>query len=148
MLKKIHAFLNANKAPDSAVPDDTVAIACLLCEVANADHSISGEEAAALENTLCKLLQIDIHKAKELLSIAKETIQSSNSLFQFTSELRALDQQSRIDLISAMWEIAYADKHLDPHEEAIIRRVAQLIYVAHGEFIRTKLAVIAPQDKR
>ncbi|WP_372882620.1 TerB family tellurite resistance protein [Psychromonas sp.] len=144
MLKKIHAFLNANKSQDSTVPDDTVAIACLLCEVANADHSISEEEATALQNTLCKLLQIDNDKAKELLSIAKETIRTSNSLFQFTSELRALDQQSRIDLISAMWEIAYADNHLDPHEEAIIRRVAQLIYVAHSEFIRTKLAVIAP----
>lgn len=144
MLKKIHAFLNANKTQDSTVPDDTVAIACLLCEVANADHSISGAEATALENTLCKLLQIDNHKAKELLSVAKEAIKSSNSLFQFTTELRALDQQSRIELISAMWEVAYADKHLDPHEEAIIRRVAQLIYVGHSEFIRTKLAIIKP----
>ena len=105
---------------------------------------MSDEEMAAVERTLCKLLEIDSAKAKELLTIGKETIKWSNSLFQFTSELSELDQQSRINLISAMWEVAYADNYLDPIEEAIIRKVAKLIYVGHSEFIRTKLAIITP----
>ena len=40
-----------------------------------------------------------------------------------------------------MWEVAYADGHLDVMEEALIRKVAGLIYVNHSDFIRAKLAV-------
>ena len=143
MLTKIHAFLNSILEQESETPayDDTLAIVCLLCEVSNADHDMQPEEVAAIESTLCKLLSIDKNKAKELVAIGKEEIQSSNSLFDFTSQLRELDRQSRINLISAMWQVAYADSQLDPIEEAIIRRVAKLIYVEHSVFIKTKLAV-------
>lgn len=143
MLTKIHAFLNSILEQETETPayDDTIAIVCLLCEVSNADQTMQPEEVAAIERSLCKLLSIDKCKAKELVAIGKEKIQSSNSLFDFTSKLRDLDRQSRINLISAMWKVAYADNHLDPIEEAIIRKVAKLIYVEHSLFIQTKLAV-------
>lgn len=145
MLTKIYNFLNSilEQEPDTPAYDDTIAIVCLLCEVSNADQAMQPEEVAAIENSLCKLLSIDKGKAKELILIAKEEMQSSNSLFEFTSKLRELDRQSRINLISAMWKVAYADGHLDPIEEAIIRKVAKLIYVEHSLFIQTKLAVAA-----
>jgi uncharacterized tellurite resistance protein B-like protein len=37
--------------------------------------------------------------------------------------------------------VAYADGDLDKYEEHLIRRVAELIYVPHEEYIRAKLAV-------
>ena len=40
-----------------------------------------------------------------------------------------------------MWQVAYADNVLDPIEEAIIRKVAELLYVNHSDFIRAKLSV-------
>jgi len=48
--------------------------------------------------------------------------------------------EQRYQLIEAMWQIAYADKVIDPQEEAVIRQVAELIYVDHSEFIRAKLS--------
>jgi uncharacterized tellurite resistance protein B-like protein len=104
MLTKIHAFLNSilQQAPETSSYDDTIAIACLLCEVSHADQAMQPEEIAAIENSLCKLLSIDKGKAKELVMIGKEKIKSSNSLFDFTSKLSALDGQSRINLISEM----------------------------------------------
>ncbi len=144
MIAKIKDFLNSIIEPDTApsVYDNTVAIVSLLCEVCNANHSIAQEEEAAVIRTLSKLLHIEEVKAQELLEIGKEEIKSSNSLFDFTSQLSNLDNETRINLISAMWEVAYADNHLDPIEESIIRKVAALIYVGHNEFIRTKLAVM------
>lgn len=38
-----------------------------------------------------------------------------------------------------MWVIAFADGVLDPIEESVIRKVAELIYLDHNEFIRAKL---------
>lgn len=145
MFTKIQDFLNLILEQEAETPayNDTIAIVCLLCEVSNADKAMQPEEVAAIERTLCKLLSIDKSKAKELVAIGKEEIQSSNSLFDFTSELRELDRQSRINLISAMWQVAFADGQLDPIEEAIVRKVAKLIYVEHSVFIQTKLAVSA-----
>jgi uncharacterized tellurite resistance protein B-like protein len=39
-----------------------------------------------------------------------------------------------------MWEVAYADGRLDRYEEHMIRQVADLLYLSHSDFIRTKLA--------
>ena len=38
-----------------------------------------------------------------------------------------------------MWQVAYADGKLDPQEEAVIRQVADLIYLDHPAFIKAKL---------
>ena len=37
-----------------------------------------------------------------------------------------------------LWRVAYADGCLDPYEEALVRKIADLIYVPHRDFIRTK----------
>ncbi len=37
-----------------------------------------------------------------------------------------------------MWQIAYADGQLDKYEEYMIRRVTELTYVSHSDFIRAK----------
>lgn len=144
MINKIKAFFSYLDTQDDVVStnDQSLAITALLCEVSNADHIIGKEEDAVIERTLSKLLSIDKNQARALLKTGKEKIASSNSLYDFTSQLRALDNETRSKLIKAMWEVAYADNHLDPIEELIIRKVSDLIYVNHSEFIRTKLSVV------
>ena len=147
MISKIKDFINSMLEQDEVSADDhNVAIAALLCEVSHADHCLNEEEDAAIEKTLAKLFSIDQQKAKALLDTGKKAITSSNSLFDFTSQLKALEHDIRIKFISAMWEVAYADNYLDPIEEAIIRKVAALIYVGHSDFIRTKLAAMPAAD--
>ncbi|MGY0640578.1 MAG: tellurite resistance TerB family protein, partial [Paraglaciecola chathamensis] len=46
----------------------------------------------------------------------------------------------RRGIIDGLWKIAYADDVLDPEEEHMIRRVADLLYVSHSQFIQSKLA--------
>ena len=45
-------------------------------------------------------------------------------------------------LVAQMWQLAFADGELDALEEHRIRRLADLLYVSHGDFIRTKLEVM------
>jgi uncharacterized tellurite resistance protein B-like protein len=144
MISKIKEFFNSIIEQDetTAANDHSLAISALLCEVCNADHIVDKEEEAVIERTLSKLLLIDNSQAKALLKTGKEKIALSNSLFDFTSQLRELDYETRSKLIKAMWEVAYADNYLDPIEEHVIRKVSDLIYVQHSEFIRTKLSVV------
>jgi len=144
MFHKINTFFNSLFEEQKTDTDtaNKIAITALLCEVCNADHDISDVEEMAIVKTLSKLLTINAIQAETLLNTGKQKIAESNSLFDFTTQLRSLDFKARSDLITAMWQVAYADNHLDPIEENIIRKVSDLIYVNHSEFIRTKLAVV------
>ena len=122
--------------------DPNLAIACLLCEVSGADHQIIGAETEAKCQLLTRLLNISQPEASSLLERAAIRSKESASLYDFTSQLRELSQNTRFDLIKAMWEVAHADGNIDPLEDAVIRKAAELLYVDHSEFIRAKLQVI------
>jgi len=143
MIAKIKHFLSSLMPVEDPQFDSTFATVCLLCEVCLADQKCTKEEEAAVVRTLSKLVDIDKKEALELLSVGMQAASSSNSVFDFTSQLVDLDHKSRIALIKAMWEVAYADGYLDKMEEALIRKVAALIYVNHSDFIQTKLLVKA-----
>ncbi|MBE8564634.1 MULTISPECIES: TerB family tellurite resistance protein [Vibrio] len=119
-----------------------VAIASLLCEVAGADHQINESERIAKLQLLQRLLDLDEEQAKVLLEQAEPKVEQSVSLYDFTSQLRDLSQPVRIDLIKAMWEVAHADGEIDPIEDSVIRKTAELLYVDHSDFIKTKLNVL------
>ena len=38
-----------------------------------------------------------------------------------------------------MWQVAYADAHVDANENHTISKVAGLLHVTHGEYIAAKL---------
>ena len=118
-----------------------LAIACLLSEVAGADHQIDEQEKQAKLTLLKRLLNLDQEEAQQLLNRADEQISHSASLYDFTSQLRELTQDTRFELIKAMWEVAHADGEIDPLEDAVIRKAAELLYVDHSQFIRAKLIV-------
>ena len=119
-----------------------IAIARLLCEVAGADHQINESERVAKLQLLQRLLDLDEEQAKVLLAQAEPKVEQSVSLYDFTSQLRDLSQAVRIDLIKAMWEVAHADGEIDPIEDSVIRKTAELLYVDHSDFIKTKLNVL------
>ncbi len=51
-----------------------------------------------------------------------------------------MDQETKFQVILAMWRIAMADRNIDALEEHVIRRAADLLYVSHSKFIEAKLA--------
>lgn len=116
-----------------------MAIACLLCEVSGADHSVDDREQETKRSLLMKLLSLNKEESNTLLEQAQQKIKDSASLYDFTSQLRELTQETRYNLIKSMWEVAYADGEIDPLEDAVIRKTAELLYVYHSEFIRAKL---------
>ena len=144
LIKKLTAYLVSilKVETETEKTDSRLAIASLLCAVAYADHDTSDAERAAIKHSLMSLLNVDESEVQVVMQIAEQEMLQSNSIFDFTSMLSDLDQAARLDVIEMMWSIAYADDHLGEIEEAIIRRVAGLIYVQHSEFIRIKLKVL------
>ncbi|CZF78936.1 Tellurite resistance protein TerB [Grimontia celer] len=115
------------------------AMAGLLCEVAGADHQLDPREETAKISLLCSLLDVDEKEASLLVEEARGDSEHSVSLYDYTDKLRQLEQSQRYDLVKAMWEVAYADGELDPLEDSVIRKTAELLYLDHALFIKAKL---------
>ncbi|MCF7354687.1 TerB family tellurite resistance protein [Vibrio sp. CK2-1] len=144
MIQSLKSFFNQivdGNVQENQSVDTNLAIAALLCQVSQADHSVDEKEEAAKIQMLGKLLSLTEEDAKALLQEATLRSENSASLYEFTDQLRDLEHQQRFELIQSMWQVAYADNVLDPIEEAIIRKVAELLYVNHSDFIRAKLSV-------
>jgi uncharacterized tellurite resistance protein B-like protein len=137
-------LLEGEDLAGSRKDNPNLAIACLLCEVAGADHQINDVEREAKHHLVERLLGLNEQEANTLLVQAEEIAKQAASLYEFTSQLRELSQETRFELIKAMWEIAHADGEIDPLEDAVIRKTSELLYVDHSEFIRAKLSVIKP----
>ena len=72
---------------------------------------------------------------------ATERVDVSTSLYEFTRVINDhYSAEQKVQLVGAMWSVAYADGDLDKYEEALIRQVAELTYVPHQDYIRCKLA--------
>lgn len=144
MIQSLKSFFNQlvdENTQENQGVDSNLAIAALLCQVSQADHSVDEQEQATKIQMLSKLLSLTETDAETLLQDAALRSENSASLYEFTDQLRDLEHQQRFELIQSMWQVAYADNHLDPIEEAIIRKVAELLYVNHSDFIRAKLSV-------
>jgi uncharacterized tellurite resistance protein B-like protein len=132
-------LLEGNDLSSSSRDNPNLAIACLLCEVSGADYNVDSIELETQRRLLQSLTQLPADECEKLLIESQEKTQHSVSLYDFTSQLRALGQDKRYELIRAMWDVAHADGVIDPLEDAVIRKAAELLYVDHSLFIRAKL---------
>jgi len=124
--------------------EPSLALAVLLVEVASADTDFDPAEQVTIGKILAATFNLSQVESQELLTQATGEQQDSISIQTYTSVLiKHLDRPHRIEFIQAMWQVAYADGELDGHEEFIIRKIADLIYLSHSDYIKAKLEVQA-----
>ena len=150
MLIRIKQYFKVNlEIVDAKNPFETqqaiqLACAALLIEVSKADFSLDAEETLAISDLIRQQFDLDPVAIDSLLKLAQEETDHSVSLYQFTRLVNDYyNYEQKLQLMSAMWQVAYADGDLDKYEEHLIRKVAELIYVSHKDFIRLKLTANA-----
>ena len=145
MITSIQAFLNKRLRPAEgcqANSDEALrsATAVLLMEVARADTEIGDGERQAIHRLIETHYDIKPGQAQELVEAAERIADEATSLYPFTRLLNSeCSLGDRISIVRMLWEVTYADGHVDTHEEHLVRKVADLLYVPHREFIRAKL---------
>jgi uncharacterized tellurite resistance protein B-like protein len=118
-----------------------LAAAALLIETARADFTQDRVEEEALRELLVSTLGLAREEIDDLLLLANDAVDEATSLYQFTRVINDhYDAAQKLQLVRAMWRVAYADGNLDKYEEHLIRRVAELTYVPHEDYIGAKLA--------
>ncbi|HEY4264766.1 MAG TPA: TerB family tellurite resistance protein [Micropepsaceae bacterium] len=130
--------------PKSAHRDDLqIAVAVLLVEAARRDDTFDAIERAAIERLLSDKFALSPDATRQLLAQAEATADRTSQLHPFTRlAVERMDPQQRIRLIEMLWEVAYADGILDPEEDALVRRVAGLIYVSDADRVAARQRVL------
>ena len=117
-----------------------LAATALLLETARADFTQDAEEQQAMRDALLGTLSVSSAELEEIVDLATTRVDEATSLYQFTRLINDhYTPRQKIDLVSAMWQVAVADGRIDKYEEHLIRKVAELIYVSHADFIRCKV---------
>ena len=117
-----------------------LAATALLLETARADFTQDAEEQEAMRDALLGTLSVSSAELEEIVDLATTRVDEATSLYQFTRLINDhYTPRQKIDLVSAMWQVAVADGRIDKYEEHLIRKVAELIYVSHADFIRCKV---------
>lgn len=147
MMTKLKSFLETFLLDDTAGENPqtllSLASAALMIEVLLSDYERKPEEDETLLKLLEKSFSLDQATAQALFKRAKKAQHEATDYFRFTSQINDLcSPDEKVSLIENLWRVAYADGELHHYEEHVIRRIADLIYVSHTDFITAKLRVI------
>ncbi len=142
MLKGIREFFDS--AFGAADPADRhtieVATAALLVEIVRMDGEVSDVERAAVLDAVRGKFHLAPADAQALVDLAEAQARQANDYYQFTSIInRRFTQAQKIRVVELLWEVAYADAAVNPFEEHLIRKLADLLYVEHPDYINAKL---------
>ena len=145
MLNAIKNFFEENLASDETEDVESrlkLATAALFIEMMQQDHEVLEEERMAVKDSLKEKFDLGQDEADELFNLALEEADQATDYHQFTRLIaREYTQEQKVKVIEFLWMIAFADNQLDPLEEHMIRRIADLIYVPHKVMIQMKLKV-------
>ncbi len=118
----------------------SLAVTALMVQVMQQDDHLDDTEHQAIIQAIQERFNLSKEDAELRIKQAIQSSLKANDLQQFTAPLiKAYSEQERIDIIRQLWLVAMADGEIDTYEEALIRKVAELIGVHHHQFIDAKI---------
>jgi len=116
-----------------------LASAALLIEMVHADDDIKEEEMNAVVDALITTFKLTEKECHELVTMAEEEMKQATCLYDFTQLINNnFSQEEKARIVEMLWQVAFADNQLDHHEEHLVRKIADLLYVSHKDFIKAK----------
>jgi uncharacterized tellurite resistance protein B-like protein len=127
---------------DDDGPELQLATATLLMEVARADNSISDEERRDVMRLIENHYALSPELTQEIALSAERKAKHSTSLYPFTRLInQSCSPEDKVRIIGMLWRVTCADGYVDKYEEHLVRKIADLLYVPHRDYIRMKLEV-------
>lgn len=127
--------------PEKIVDEATLhlAAAALLLEIARADHALESVELERMKAVLSRDWGLGQEDLADLVEVARDASETSVSLHRHIDAINSrFSAEQKFDLVRGLWQVAVADREIHHHEEALVRRLADLLYVPHRDFIRAK----------
>ena len=143
LLKKIGSKDNKliNESTVQLFKNDLELATCvLLLEVSKSDDSFDQTE----KDKILKILEANFRLTEKQVSFLFKLADSKSddmiSLHEWTSKINEIcSYDDKTKLMVNLWDVAYADGRIDKYEDYTIRKISELLYVKHKDFIKAKL---------
>ncbi|MHB8668746.1 MAG: tellurite resistance TerB family protein [Burkholderiales bacterium] len=111
----------------------------LLMEVARLDSPAGDRKRKAVSQAMWREFGIP---SEELAPMLKDIERPENRLTSYFKPVDLINKgfapEQKVQLIERLWSVALADGGIDMYEEQLIRKLADLLYVPHADFILAK----------
>ena len=141
MISKLRQFFGLpddidEDADELGIP---LAAAVLLLEVAWADHEIEPGELDTIADVLRAEYHLDTASLDDLMDRARALHRESTGVFPFTRVLvEQCSREERLAILESLWRLARLDGRNHRYEEHSIRKVVDLMYLNHSDFIAAR----------
>ena len=145
MINRIKDLLSNFSKNEEDIVEEKISLldkACsaLLIEVAFADKIFDESEISSLKDSLKETYGLEDEIINELIIDAERTVDDSTSLYEYTRVVNdEFTYSDKLELLTRIWKLAFADGNLDKYEDHLIRKISDLIHISHSDFIRIKL---------
>ena len=122
--------------------DTQLSAACLLLSVAEADEILEKQELDTIRDILKDFFATTANNANDLVQEAQVKMKNATGLFEFGQHLNSVfDQADRVDFISCVFEVAYADGDLHYLEHHTIKKIANILNVHRKDILASKTMI-------
>jgi uncharacterized tellurite resistance protein B-like protein len=116
-----------------------LATAVLMIDVARADYVFEESEFDHVLKLIETHFGLSPEEAAELVNEAGDKAEDLISVHEFTHLLhKHLSEDEKANIVSLLWQIAYADGRLDKYEDSLVLKISDLLYVSRGRVMRLK----------
>ena len=113
--------------------------ACLLISVAEADEILEKQELDTIQDILKDFFSIADNDAYNLIQEAQDTMKNATGLYVFGQHLNTVfNHTDRLDFISCVFEVAYADGDLHYLEHHTVKKIANFLNVNRKDILVSK----------
>ena len=110
----------------------------LAYEVARADGNIDSKEMGVLRDFVESSLK-DNRNVDDVINNIEQYSQDNASLHDLITEINSsFNKNEKHSLISSLWTVAYATNGLDKYEDALIRKITDLLNIKHVDMLKLK----------
>lgn len=111
-----------------------------------ADNSIQATEKRAALEALREQFSLTDDELARLLELAKAEADEAPDFYNFTSKLnKGFDIEQKIRIVEYLWQVALSDGHISHHENHLMRKLGDLLYIPHADYIAAKQRARAQQ---
>jgi uncharacterized tellurite resistance protein B-like protein len=116
-----------------------LATCILLIEVSKSDDDYDKVEQEKIISLIKDKFSLTVDEIEEVFSVSNNHHNKMISLFEWTDIInKECSYDQKLAIVGFMWDIAFIDSKIDKYEDYTIRKVCDLIYVKHKDFINLK----------
>ena len=132
MIKLLKNILSSQNPSEDINDNKKLELLCgLMIEAAYTDGQIDLSELNKIKSSLVNVFAEDSETVDLVLEKAVKNKNNSKSLHYYTSFInKNFDDEKKLLLIEALWEIVLSDGEIHDYESNLIRRLAGLLYIS------------------